>query len=543
MRLPSRRSSLVTAEVVLVGVLGALLGLFVAGSVRIPVGPFDADLSLRPALTGSTTVDVPPLGQLHLDTHDGPVRLGVAVASLRADAARDIVADPASLADLGGDVQSDLRRGVVELVLRTLLVAVVGAAALGLLVFRQRWRRIAAATGAGLGMLLAAGAFAGLTYDDRALAQPRFSGLLASAPAAVGDVRDLLARFDVYQLQLGRLVANVSQLYAVTSSLPVFLPTDDTIRVLHVSDLHLNPTAFEVIGSTARQFSVDVIVDTGDINDWGSPPEGAYVNGIADLPAPYVYVRGNHDSGLTQLNVAAQPNAVVLDGPEIVEVGGVRFLGMGDPRFTPDKSTGDDDAPAERMLAVGRTLAREIRTAFEPPDIVAVHDPISARPLMGQTPLVLAGHRHQREDVREDDTLLMIQGSTGVAGLRALEGDRPTPITLTVLYLDPETRELQAYDDITLGGLGANDASIRRTVAGQVLAQSQEEDAEEGRDGEGADGEPGTPPTGGTATTTPTGPGDAPAEEPGDPPAPAATATTTTQPAAAPARRTRSRRG
>ena len=543
MRLPSRRSSLVTAEVVLVGVLGALLGLFVAGSVRIPVGPFDADLSLRPALTGSTTVDVPPLGQLHLDTHDGPVRLGVAVASLRADAARDIVADPASLADLGGDVQSDLRRGVVELVLRTLLVAVVGAAALGLLVFRQRWRRIAAATGAGLGMLLAAGAFAGLTYDDRALAQPRFSGLLASAPAAVGDVRDLLARFDVYQLQLGRLVANVSQLYAVTSSLPVFLPTDDTIRVLHVSDLHLNPTAFEVIGSTARQFSVDVIVDTGDINDWGSPPEGAYVNGIADLPAPYVYVRGNHDSGLTQLNVAAQPNAVVLDGPEIVEVGGVRFLGMGDPRFTPDKSTGDDDAPAERMLAVGRTLAREIRTAFEPPDIVAVHDPISARPLMGQTPLVLAGHRHQREDVREDDTLLMIQGSTGGAGLRALEGDQPTPITLTVLYLDPETRELQAYDDITLGGLGANDASIRRTVAGQVLAQSQEEDAEEGRDGEGADGEPGTPPTGGTATTTPTGPGDAPAEEPGDPPAPAATATTTTQPAAAPARRTRSRRG
>jgi predicted phosphodiesterase len=473
-RLPSSRSSLLTAEVALVGVLGALIGLLVAGSVRIPVGPFDADLSLTPALSGSTVVDVPPLGQLQLDTHDGPVRLGVAVASLRAEAARAIVADPDSLRTLGSDVQSDLRGGVRELVVRTLVVTVVGAAALGALVFRRRWRRILASSGAGLAMLAVVGAIAGLTYDDRALAQPRFSGLLATAPAAVGDVQDLLARFDVYQLQLGRLVANVSQLYTVTSSLPVFTPTDDTIRVLHVSDLHLNPTGFEIIDSVSRQFAVDVIVDTGDINDWGSPPEQAYVNGIGRLDAPYVFVRGNHDSAATQASVAAQPNAVVLDGPEIVEVAGIRFLGQGDPRFTPDKSTRDDDAPEERMLAVGRALDRAISLEFDPPDVVAVHDPISARPLMGRTPLVLAGHSHRRQDVEEDGTLLMVQGSTGGAGLRALEGEEPTPITLTVLYLDPETRALQAYDDITLGGLGASDARIRRTVVGDLLAQSQE---------------------------------------------------------------------
>lgn len=93
-----------------------------------------------------------------------------------------------------------------------------------------------------------------------------------------------------------------------------------------------------------------------------------------------------------------------------------------------------------------------------------MHDPAAVEPLFGVVPLVLAGHRHQRDDERRDGTLLMVQGSTGGAGLRALEGAEPTPISLTVLYLDPDTGSLQAYDDITLGGLGTNDARISRTV-------------------------------------------------------------------------------
>jgi predicted phosphodiesterase len=265
-------------------------------------------------------------------------------------------------------------------------------------------------------------------------------------------------------LQLGRLVSNLSELYAVTSRLPVFTAGDDTIRVLHVSDLHLNPAGFDVIRSVVTQFGVDVVVDTGDITDFGSAAEARYVAEIGGLGVPYVYVRGNHDSRSTQAAIAALDDAVVLDGPEVVEVAGLRFLGQGDPRFTPDKSTGDDDAPEDVLFAVGRTLARSVRTAVEAPHVVAVHDPKVARPLLGVTPLVLAGHVHRREDLTQDGTLLMLQGSTGGAGLRALEGEEPTPIALTVLYLDPGTGALQAYDDITLGGLGLNDARIKRTV-------------------------------------------------------------------------------
>ncbi|MBQ1016799.1 hypothetical protein KBX71_02845 [Micromonospora sp. D93] len=63
-------------------------------------------------------------------------------------------------------------------------------------------------------------------------------------------------------------------------------------------------------------------------------------------------------------------------------------------------------------------------------------------PLDGAVPLVLAGHTHARQvrmlparDGREV-TRLAVQGSTGGAGLRGLEGDEPMPLALSVLYFD-----------------------------------------------------------------------------------------------------------
>ena len=159
-----------------------------------------------------------------------------------------------------------------------------------------------------------------------------------------------------------------------------------------------------------------------------------------------------------------QPNAVTLDGPQVVEVAGLRLLGQGDPRFTPDKTTRGDDAPPEVLELVGRQVREAAETSPLGVDIVATHDPLTTGPLLGAVPLVLAGHTHQRRVDTADGTTVFVQGSTGGAGLRALEGEDPTDISLSVLYLDPETRLLQAYDDITLGGLGLNDARISRRV-------------------------------------------------------------------------------
>ena len=136
----------------------------------------------------------------------------------------------------------------------------------------------------------------------------------------VGDAQSIVRDFQKYEDQLAKLVTNVSRLYDVTSTLPAYRPDPSTVRVLFVSDLHLNPAAWDVIRSVTEQFDIDVIVDAGDISDHGSAAENAFIDPISTLGVPYVWVRGNHDSALTQAAVERQPNAVVLDGQS--EVGG-----------------------------------------------------------------------------------------------------------------------------------------------------------------------------------------------------------------------------
>jgi predicted phosphodiesterase len=243
-----------------------------------------------------------------------------------------------------------------------------------------------------------------------------------------------------------------------------------------------------VVQTVADQFDVNVVVDTGDINDWGSEPEASYVGSISQLRVPYVYVRGNHDSTTTEKAVAREPNAVVLDG-QIATVGGLTFAGIGDPRFTPDKEADQgDEAGRIAVDNSGTRLAQLIRSSTKKVDIALVHDPEAADELGGTCPLILAGHRHQREIKRLDPakvptpdpsssaspasplvnapprerTLLMVEGSTGGAGLRGLEKDGdPLPLALSILYFDKD-RVLQAHDDISVGGTGLTEMSLAR---------------------------------------------------------------------------------
>lgn len=453
--------------VLTVGITGAALGLLLAGGQRTDAGPFTVELSLQPTGTGETVIALPPLGQLTLDTHIGPLTLDVAVVELRERATRRLVNNPAELASLGDQVRDDLNSALLTLVLRTFAVSIAGAVGLGYLVFRAR-RESALAGAASVAVLLASSGLAVATFNERALSEPQYTGLLASAPEAVGSVREVVNRVDEYSQALGRLVGNLSQLYDTAAGLSTFTPADDTIAILSVSDLHLSPSAYEIIPPVIEQFGVDVVVDAGDSTDFGTAAEASYVSAISSLDVPYVWVRGNHDSAVVQAAVARQPNAVVLDDRETQTVAGLVFMGDGDPRFTPDKTTGDDDAGVEVLLRQGWLLRAAAADLAEPPDVIVVHEPPAARQLFGAAPLVLAGHAHERIAERQDGTLLLIQGSTGGAGLRGLEGEEPTPITMSVLYLEPVTGRVLARDDITLGGLGLSSAQITRTVAPPV---------------------------------------------------------------------------
>ncbi|WP_433546812.1 metallophosphoesterase family protein [Streptomyces sp. CA-294286] len=451
---------------IVVVLFGAWLGLLVVGDVRAPVGPVDTTMTLRPSFAGGTKINVSPLGALELDSHVAPIRLDVDVDQLDADRASALVNHPERISGLQEQITEDVVDGTLDLAVRSCVAVVAGATALGLAVYR-RPRRALAAGGLALALLTASGITAYATWNPKSVLEPKFSGLLSSAPSVVGDARNIVAEFDVYQQELARLVTNVTKLYDATSTLPAYQPSPTTMRVLHVSDIHLNPASWHIIGSLVEQYDIDAIIDSGDTMDHGSAAENVFLDPIPDLGAPYIWVRGNHDSAETQAYMSRLKNVHVLDHGDAVTVAdGLRVAGIGDPQFTPDRSVEPQGDAGERVAGVQLAAAlRDQKAAGTPVDIAVAHNRIAVAETDGEVPLALAGHTHERRtEIMKRGTRLMVEGSTGGGGLRAVEKDDPQKIRASLLYLDRDTRRLQAWDEITLGGLGLSTAEVSRRL-------------------------------------------------------------------------------
>ncbi|HEX5598327.1 MAG TPA: metallophosphoesterase [Micromonosporaceae bacterium] len=455
-----------------VAIAGVIIGVLLGGRVPADIGPFAGEVAITPSVSGYTTVGIPPLGALHLDSHDGPAHLSVQLGSLDQRRTAALINDPAGISRASETALKDVTDGVIRVGLRTVAVCVLATLALAALVFRNTRRVAWSGT---LALAISAGSLgvAALTLRPQSIEEPRYEGLLVNAPAVVGDARRIANDYNKYAEQLQRLVGNVSQIFTTVSTLPVYEPAEGTTRVLHISDMHLNPAAWKVVRTIVEQFKIDVVVDTGDITDWGSEPEASYLGSIGLLGVPYVYIRGNHDSTATAAAVDRQPNTIVLENATTT-VAGLTFAGIGDPRFTPDKDIppakpGFNQPTADQLISTGETLADTVRTSPQPVNIAMVHDPASSGPLSGLAPIVLSGHTHKREVrtlPRQADgkpTLLMVEGSTGGAGLRGLEGEHPLPLSMSVLYFDQD-RVLQAYDDIQVGGTGQAQVNLERHV-------------------------------------------------------------------------------
>ncbi len=228
-----------------------MLGVLLGGRADTDVGPFRADMSVSPSLHGGTEVVIPPLGSLTLDSHDGPVHLQIRLGALDQGRTQALIDDPAGITRASRTAVEDVRAGLVRLGVRTLAVSILGALLLSALVFRDV-RRTAWSGGLALVVAAASIGVAAGTLRPRSIEEPRYEGLLVNAPAIVGDARRIADDYGRYADQLQRMVANVSRIYSTVSTLPVYEPSEDGARILHVSDLHLNPSVWPMIRSVVR---------------------------------------------------------------------------------------------------------------------------------------------------------------------------------------------------------------------------------------------------------------------------------------------------
>ncbi|MFP5345453.1 MAG: metallophosphoesterase [Actinomycetes bacterium] len=465
---------------VVVAFAGAAVGWTLAPPTTADVGPLQVDVEVMPSLHSGVTVELPPVGQVEFDTHPTPVELQASVRSVDVDQARELISSPHGLLNLQLTAPEVIERAARRAAAVAVGCGVLGAAVSVLAVYRA-WRAAAQGAGAVLAVCVVLGLVTFWTFEPRALQQPRFTGLLSRAPYIAGQGRDVVQRLESYRSGLADFIQSVTTVYGVADQLPAAPHADgDTTTILHISDIHLNPMGFDLAQKLVQQFGVDAVVDTGDITTWGTELESPTLSRIGGLGVPYVFVRGNHDSAQTQAAVAAQPNAVVLDG-NVAEVAGLTFAGIGDPVFTPDGEGGTGSQSDREAVAAATQQLADVVTRYDRDhpegrgvDVALVHDPWRLDPLFGEVPLVLAGHYHHRI-TRTDSatgTRVMVEGSTGgagltAAGLRRLGEGEPVPLTATLLYFatsGERAGQLVAYDEVTVGGLGLTSVTVARTT-------------------------------------------------------------------------------
>jgi len=426
-----------------VGLIGAWLGMALLAQMTVPMGPFRVELDAGFG-KGETSLGLPPFGALSADTHVSPLHLSATLHDVGVERLTEVV-DRRGIDGLVADVERDALDRVQTLAWRVLAVGALGGVALGLVVFRNRWRLVTAAfTAAVLGV---AGCEVAMlaTFRPSAFSEPTYSGSLELAPKLIGPVRNATDRIDDFRASLEQIVDGTVRAYTSLQTSPL---GDDAIRVLHISDIHASPLGMDFALQVARGFEVDMVLDTGDITSFATPVENLIVLGIREFDVPYVFVRGSHDSLALQAEIARQPNAVVLDG-RAQEIDGLRIYGLGHPAFTPARGVPVDDEVFEELTrAAGLEIAADLDAMEEPVDVIAVHDDRMAESVAGRIPLVLSGHFHETNGRVLNGTLFLRIGTTGGSGAGIFRG-LDIPFTAEVLYFSRgEDPELIAYDVI-----------------------------------------------------------------------------------------------
>jgi predicted phosphodiesterase len=432
---------------VLVGVAGAALALQAFAKTTVDAGPFQIQVEADFG-RGVTDISLPPLGQLRANTHGAPLHLRASLREVDVEQLQEGLRR--GVDSVAAEVERNTFDAVGRFAVWVVLVGIIGAAALGLLAFRNRWLLVLRATLAGLLAVVLAVGFTAIGFDAAAFQAPSYTGSLRLVPQLFGPVEGAIERVGYFREELRRVVAGAARAYAAIDSNP--LGRGDEVRVLHISDIHLSTLGYGFAEELSRSFDVDLVIDTGDTTSFGAANEEFILSEIPRFGLPYVWVRGNHDSGDFQEALDRVEGTTVLDG-DTEEVDGFTIYGLGHPYFNEQRGTpvGDEDV-VDLVTAAADRVEADVSALPEPPDIVLVHDDRMAANLGGLVPLVLSGHFHTTVDKVVDGTVFLRVGTTGAAGPTGFTAEGDVPFSAEVLYFLPNEEgrmRLVAWDVVT----------------------------------------------------------------------------------------------
>lgn len=434
-------------------ILGALIFLSILGQQSFRVDALKVRLDIEPALSGYTVLDIPPLAAVLAKTHSAPLKITVRLERIDLQSAQKMLKDGRDPAGIVNSLAGEIKAAAIIFTIKVMALSAAGGA-FGVFLWRRGpgpdhlYGAAAAAMSVGLLLLVTLS-----TYDVNKFKNPEFDGALKAAPWIIPMAGQSLSKIDTLNNKMGMIADNVHQLFSQIDELQAYNNSrEGTVRVLHVSDIHNNPAALGYIQRIAELFRVDMVIDTGDITDYGTSLESMMLEKLSSIKIPYLFVPGNHDSPETAKKMRSLRNITVLDG-KTVTVKGLRITGIPDP----SSYSSDIQPPPLEMIPIhAEEIEKILQAQPEQPDILALHNNRIARRLAGKAPVIVYGHDHKLSVEEKEGSVMINAGSSGAAGLRRLQGDR-TPYSVVIQYYAPfdGKMKLLAADTITIKNLSS----------------------------------------------------------------------------------------
>lgn len=436
--------------------LAGVLAFSLVARGTVTVGPARLAVSVAPALKPVTVVEVPPFGSVEARTHRGPARLTVRLDEL------DIVRT-SKLIGIGSlsipkTISPDVTSRMVVAELGSALRRFVGlglaacalvAAAVALALRRGR-AVVIAATVLALAIPGIALGTAYATWNAAAFRAPTLHGSLVHAPQLMDVISSRVEKIQRLRDEAGRLAGDISAYYADDRSIASGGSLADTFRVLHVTDLHLDPVGAELAKAVAKSYEASLVIDTGDLAVYGAEIESSAFSSLIDTSVPRVFVPGNHESVATIDGLKRIGVTVLSSGT--IEVDGLRIFGVADP-MSRDFGVEFDTERVKQAAAEASDLLKASMASGEPtPDIVAIHNPHMEGPYVGLVPLILSGHTHAARFYISHGTARLNSGTLGGMPYDPKKSGREVvPYSLSVLYYTSDLpRRLIAIDRIAV---------------------------------------------------------------------------------------------
>lgn len=439
-------------KVVLAALICSILLMTLLGRMTFSLKAFEFELSFNLNKRGETSINIPPIGSITAGTHLTPIKINLDLLNIDIENLRQLINNAPSPEKLTAEITNDLRSISSQIIFRLVLLAFLGGLLGAILVAGRNSR--AALIGAVTGIITSL-VFLGVTYktfDYETLRSPEYKGALKAAPWAIGLAENAFKKFDILGEQMQVITANLYTLFERLDKITPLVEDTNDLLVLKVSDIHNNPAAHRFLQQIVRSFPIDLVIDTGDITDYGTPIEGILLTSIKDLQIPYLFIAGNHDSPTIIQEMAKFPHVQVLAGG-IIDVQGLRILAYPDPA-----SISLEITPAHQEAV--RTAQERVNLMWEEaakkPHLAAVHNYNLVENLVGKVPLVLFGHSHQYSIREEKGTVMINCGTTGGAGIRGLQAAKEIPYSVVLLHFDKDKEGeyyLTATDTIKLFNL------------------------------------------------------------------------------------------